>query len=121
MTAREICQEWPDRVLQYLPDDLPETERLRAAASLVEQFAPEVDHRQRRDKTDILRRLGLLVAGLERHEEHAICRDCQAEFVFNASWFETRQMSVPRHCDACRMARRQERRRAGVRGNIPPP
>lgn len=102
-------------------DDRVRAERLRAAATLVEQFAPEADHRQRRDKTDILRRLGLLVAGLERHEDHAICRRCQAEFVFNVSWFESRRLLPPRHCDACRMARRQERRRAGVPGNVPPP
>jgi hypothetical protein len=95
-------------------------EQLRAAAALVERFAPEVDHRQRRDKTDILRRLGLLVAQLERHEDRAVCRRCQAEFVLNPSWFETRQMSLPRHCAACRTARRQERRRAGVPGDIPP-
>jgi hypothetical protein len=102
-------------------DDRARAERLRAAAALVEQFAPEADHRQQRDKTDILRRLGLLVAELERHEDHAICRRCQAEFVFNPSWFEVRLMSLPRHCDACRTARRQERRRVGVKGNIPPP
>lgn len=100
-------------------DDRARAERLRAAAALVERFAPEADQRQQRDKTDILRRLGLLVAGLERHEDRAVCRRCQAEFVFNPSWFETRQMSVPRHCDECRMARRQERRRAGVPGNVP--
>ena len=102
-------------------DDRARAEGLRAAAALVEQFAPEVDHLQRRDKTDLLRRLGLLVAGLERHEVRAVCRRCQAEFVFNPSWFEVRQMSLPRHCDACRAARQQERRRVGVKGNIPPP
>jgi hypothetical protein len=102
-------------------DDRARAERLRAAAALVEQFAPEVDHRQRRDKTDILRRLGLLVAGLERHEDHAICRRCHAEFVFTPSWFEARHLSIPRHCDACRLARRHERRRAGLPGNVPPP
>jgi hypothetical protein len=100
-------------------DDLARAERLRAAAALVEEFAPEVDHRQRRDKVDILRRLGLLVAGLERQEDHAICRRCQADFFFNMSWFETRGLSAPRHCDACRAARRRERRRAGVPGNVP--
>jgi hypothetical protein len=100
-------------------DALVRAEQLRVAAALVEQFAPEVDHRQRRDKTDILRRLGLLMAGLERREDHAICRRCQAEFVFNVSWFESRGLVSPRHCDACRGARRQERRRAGVPGNLP--
>ena len=102
-------------------DDRARAERLRAAAALVEQFAPEVDHRQRRDKTAILHRLGVAIAGLERHKDHAICRRCQVEFVFNPSWFETRHMLPPRHCDLCRMARRQERHRAGVKGNIPPP
>jgi hypothetical protein len=102
-------------------DDRTRAERLRAAAALVEQFAPEADHRQHRDKTDILRRLGLLVAQLERHEDRAVCRRCQTEFVFNPSWFEVRQMSLPRHCDTCRTARRQERRHAGVKDNIPPP
>jgi hypothetical protein len=95
-------------------DDLARAEQLRKAAGLVERFAPEDDHRQRRDKTDILRRLGLLTAGLERHEDHAICRRCQAEFAYDISWFESRHLTAPRHCEDCRRARRQERRRAGV-------
>lgn len=100
-------------------DDHARAEQLRVAAALVEQFAPEGDQRQERDKTDILRRLGLLVAHLERHEDRAVCRRCQTEFGFNPSWFEMRHLSPPRHCAACRTARRRERRHAGVRDNVP--
>jgi hypothetical protein len=87
---------------------------LRAAAALVEQYAPERDDRQRRDKTDILRRLGLLAAALERQEVSAICRRCQMLFRFNRPWFEIRNMTPPRHCEACRAARRSERRQQAL-------
>lgn len=96
--------------------DLARAERLRNAAALVEEFAPTNDHRQQRDRTDILRRLGLLIAGLERHDDHAVCRRCQAEFAYDISWFESRNLTSPRHCEDCRRARKQERRHAGAMG-----
>src|SRR5262245_8422960 len=88
--------------------DRVRTEQLRVAAALVERFAPVADQWQRRDKTDILRRLGLLVAGLERRQSRAVCRRCQQEFSFDATWFEARKMSTPTHCDECRLTRRLE-------------
>jgi hypothetical protein len=94
--------------------DRVRAEQLRVAAALVERFAPDSDQRQRRDRTDILRRLGLLVAGLERHQIRAVCRHCEREFFFDAAWFDARNMSRPTHCNPCRLARRQERRRAGA-------
>ena len=100
-------------------DALARAEQLRIAAALVDEFAPNGDERQRSHKTDVLRRLGLLVAGLERHERHEICRRCRAEFVVRVSWFESRGLAVPRHCDSCRVARREERRRAGLLNNFP--
>lgn len=90
-------------------------ERLRRAAAIVKQYAPEANGRQQCDKTDILRRLGLIVAGLERLEDAAVCRRCSRTFSFRVAWFETRGLSRPQHCDACRMARREERRHARVR------
>jgi hypothetical protein len=40
------------------------------------------------------------------------CRDCNADFVITSGqrkWFIERDLSVPKRCPACRMARRQER------------
>jgi hypothetical protein len=103
-------------------EDLVRAERLRVAADLIEQFAPINDHRERRDRTDILRRLGLLIAGLERAEDRAICRRCQVTFAFSPSWFAQRGLSAPRHCDDCRSRRRRERAQAHVSGaaSVPP-
>ena len=89
--------------------------KLRAASELIDRWAQAGS-----EKTDILIRLSRLVANLERLDTEAVCRRCARTFVYSAAWFRLHGFRMPRHCDACRHARRQERRRAGVKGNIPP-
>ena len=96
-------------------DTLACARRLRAAANFIDRAAPAGPER-----VDILARLGRLVADLERLDTEGICRRCARTFVYSAAWFHLHGLTMPRHCDACRRARRQERRRAGVRGNVPP-
>lgn len=84
-------------------------ERLRDAADLVSEFMPDG-----RDRVDVLRRLGLAIAALTEHESRAVCRRCNQVFSYSSVWFATRQLSVPRHCAPCRIARRKERDEAGV-------
>ena len=99
------------------PDDLQRATALREAARLVEEFAPTTDVRHIRDRTDILRRLGLIAANLERRDTASICRRCHAVFHYRAAWYEQRALSIPRHCDICRAIRKQERGRAGFASN----
>jgi hypothetical protein len=96
-------------------DTLARARRLRAAAALIDRSAPAGSER-----ADILIRLARLVADLERLDTEAVCRRCARTFVYSAAWFRLHGFTMPRHCDACRHARRQERRRSGVKGNIPP-
>ena len=96
-------------------DTLTRARRLRAAAAQVERSAPECA-----DKADVLRRLDLLATKMERLDTERICRRCGQKFVFSAAWFELRGLTLPRHCPACRGARKAERRRAGALENVPP-
>jgi late competence protein required for DNA uptake (superfamily II DNA/RNA helicase) len=61
-----------------------------------------------RDKTDVLRRLGMMIANLTEHDRQAICRRCQNVFSYNAARFRSRGLSLPRHCYYCRQAKRNE-------------
>ena len=88
--------------------------KLRAASDLIDRWAPAGP-----EKTDILIRLGWLVANLERLDTDAVCRRCARAFVYSAAWFHLHGFEMPRHCDSCRRARRHERRRAGVSNTIP--
>jgi hypothetical protein len=96
-------------------DTLARARRLRAAANLIDRAAPAGPER-----ADILTRLGRLVADLERLDTASVCRRCARTFVYSAAWFHLNGLAMPRHCDACRRARRHERRRAGVPNVIPP-
>ena len=89
--------------------------KLRAASALIDRWAPAGSA-----KTDVLIRLGRLVADVERLDTEAVCRRCARTFVYTAAWFHLHGLAMPRHCDACRRARRHERRRANVPNTIPP-
>lgn len=88
--------------------------QLRVAYELVDHHAPDG-----RDKTDALRRIGLMVANLTRHDTTRLCRRCGQAFSFRAEYFAARHLDEPRHCWACRQARRQERARAGITRTCP--
>jgi hypothetical protein len=96
-------------------DMLARARRLRAAANLIDRAAPAGSER-----ADLLIRIGRLVADLERLDTQGVCRRCARIFVYSAAWFHLHGLTMPRHCDGCRRARRWERRRAGVRTNVPP-
>jgi hypothetical protein len=96
-------------------EQLRHARKLRAASELIGRSAPSGS-----DKTDVLIRLGRLVAELERLDTEAACRRCARTFVYSAAWFHLHGLAMPRHCDACRRARRHERRRANVPNIIPP-
>jgi hypothetical protein len=95
-------------------ETLARARRLRAAANLIDRAAPAGPER-----ADLLIRLGRLVADLERLDTQGVCRRCARTFVYSAAWFHLHGLTMPRHCDACRRARRRERRHAGVRHNVP--
>lgn len=93
---------------------IPETQRLaarrlREAAELVSTFMPAGP-----DRVDILRRVGLVVAAMERDDGSTACRRCGRVFGFAKGWFIERGLAAPRHCPECRAARKAERTRAGV-------
>lgn len=85
-------------------------EQLLIAADMVSEFMPDG-----RDRTDVLRRLGLAIAALKENDSRAMCRRCNQVFSFSSVWFSKNGLSLPRHCAACRLTRRMERERAGVR------
>jgi hypothetical protein len=87
------------------PAGLEAAARLRAAAEIISQCMDEG-----RDKTDVLRRIGIAVANLTEHDAQGICRRCSKVFSFNAERFQRQQLDPPRHCYWCRQARRAERR-----------
>jgi hypothetical protein len=46
---------------------------------------------------------------------HLICADCAADFVFTAGegrFYSDHELTLPKRCKACRVARRQEREQA---------
>lgn len=95
-------------------DQLRHARKLRAASRLIDCSAPAGT-----EKSDILIRLGRLVAEVERLDTQAVCRRCARAFVYSAGWFHLHGLMMPRHCDACRRARQHERRAAGVPSMIP--
>jgi hypothetical protein len=97
-------------------EQLRHARKLRAASALIDGAAPAGP-----EKTDILTRLGRLVANLERLDTAGVCRRCARIFVYSAAWFHLHGFTMPRHCDACRRERRHERRRAGAPNMIPAP
>ena len=95
-------------------EQLRNARKLRAASALIDRWAPAGSA-----KTDILIRLGRLMADVERLDTEAVCRRCARTFVYSAAWFHLHGLAMPHHCDACRRARRYERRRANVPNLIP--
>lgn len=97
-------------------EQLRHARKLRVATDLIDRAAPAGP-----EKADILIRLGRMVADLERLDTEGVCRRCGRTFVYGAHWFWLHGFSAPRHCPTCSRRRRYERRRRGVKGNIPPP
>ena len=80
---------------------------LRAAFQIVSGAAPEGA-----DRTDVLRRLGLLIASLEG-DPLRLCRSCRTRFHLSAGevrFYTKRGLSLPTHCRDCRAHRRLCRR-----------
>lgn len=96
-------------------EQLRHARKLRGASALIDRWAPAGSA-----KTDVLIRLGRLVAEVERLDAEAVCRRCARTFIYSAAWFHLHGFTMPRHCDGCRRARRHERRRSGTPGNVPP-
>lgn len=95
-------------------EQLRQARRLRVAADLIDRAAPAGPV-----KADILKALGRLVSDLERLDTEGTCRRCGRAFTFSAACCRLHGFEMPRHCNACRRARRHERRRAGVPNRIP--
>lgn len=80
--------------------------QLRAASLIVEQYVPAGTAR-----TDLLRRLGLLIADMEGCPTRD-CRTCSIRFGLSrgeASFYRDRGLTLPTHCRQCRAKRRSER------------
>lgn len=97
-------------------EQLRHARRLRVATDLIDRAAPAGPR-----KADILIRLSRLVADLERLDTEGVCRRCARTFVYSAAWYWLHGFALPRHCTTCARSRRHERRRCGVKGNIPLP
>lgn len=90
--------------------DLEEAERkLRVAFAICERYLPES-----RDRSDILRRLGIALATFDYQHD---CRTCGGRFSLSrpeAEWYRQRRLGLPLHCQPCRRARK-------LRAYRPPP
>jgi hypothetical protein len=92
------------------PSDADRAAGLREAARLVAECAPSDEGWQLRHRTDILRRLGLLLAAVKPNPgEQAACKRCRRVFAFSAAWYARRGMETPKHCPSCCALRRQAR------------
>ena len=91
------------------PEAVRAAARLRAAAEVVAECMADG-----RDKTDVLRRIGVAVANLTEHDCQAVCRRCANVFSFDAARFRAKRLDPPRHCYWCRRARQSERERVGL-------
>ena len=102
------------------PDAAVAAAELRQAAETIERRAPPGFTK---DVADVLRRIGLMVSALTKHDTTDTCRRCGQPFTFAAWKFAAKNLTPPQHCFACREARRAERARAGIPRDIavPPP
>jgi hypothetical protein len=85
--------------------DLEEAEaKLRTAYAICERYLPES-----RDRSDILRRLGIALATFDYQHD---CRTCGERFGLSrseAEWYRQRRLTFPVRCRPCLVSRRKVR------------